>query len=218
MSRVDYREGAIEELEERKQILSDECRAIKRQLDSKNAQRYDFQYQDPEPGFDRRAVKGMLCKLFDVRNPAHNLALSTCGGGTLYNMVVDTEVTSKKILQNGRLQTRTTIIPINKIMGSSIPQATVEFAQKLVGKENVFPALDCIEYDQSLEKVMRYVFGRVFVCKDLATAKKVGYNFTLGAFGACSIPVNATKCSSTVSGDIPSKYHDAFDYPRGRLC
>lgn len=176
LTKIDYREGALEELEEQKLALTDECRQIKRQLDQKNAQRYEFQYQDPEPGFDRTKVKGMLCNLFTVRDPVYHVALSTCGGGTLYNMVVDNELTSKKVLQNGRLQTRTTIIPMNKIVGSRLPDKTVQFAQRLVGKENVIPALDCIQYDQSLETVMRYVFGRTFICKDMATARKVCFH------------------------------------------
>lgn len=116
----------------------------------------------------------MLCNLFDVTDAKYNVALTTCGGGALRNMVVDNEVTSKKILQNGRLQTRTTIIPMNKIVGNSLPPQTVQLAQQIVGKENVIPAIECIRYDPSLEKVMRYVFGRTFICKDLATAKKVG--------------------------------------------
>lgn len=176
LTQIDYREGALEELEEQKFALTDECRQVKRQLDQKNAQRFEFQYQDPEPNFDRSKVKGMLCNLFTVRDPAYYVALSTTGGGTLYNMVVDDEFTSKKILQNGRLQTRTTIIPISKISGSRLPDKLVEFAQRAFGKENVVPAIDCIEYDPRLEVVMRYAFGRTLICKDLATARKVCFH------------------------------------------
>lgn len=163
-------------MEHRKFTISDECRQIARELQTKNATRFEHHYQDPEPNFDRRAVKGMLCNLFDVVDPKYNIALSACGGGSLFNMVVDNEITSKKILQNGRLQTRTTIIPISKIIGNNIPQQTIEFAQRLVGRENCMPALDCIRYDPSLDKVMRYVFGRVFICKDMATANKVTFH------------------------------------------
>lgn len=51
----------------------------------------------------------------------------------LYNVVVDTEVTGKKLLQKGELRRRYTIIPLNKISARSIGQDTVRRAEQLVG-------------------------------------------------------------------------------------
>lgn len=51
----------------------------------------------------------------------------------LYNVIVDTEVTGKKLLQKGQLQTRVTIIPLSKISGRSIDAHTVKQAEALVG-------------------------------------------------------------------------------------
>lgn len=146
------------------------------ELDRKGGHRFEVQYRDPEPNFNRRTVKGMVCKLFDVTDPKYTLALSTAGGGTLFNLVVDDEVVSKKILERGQLQTRITIIPISKIQGSRIPPAKVKLAQDLVGAENCIPALDLITFDPSLRVVMEYVFGRVFICKDMTVAKQVTYH------------------------------------------
>jgi structural maintenance of chromosome 2 len=47
-------------------------------------------------------------------------------------MIVDTEVTAKKLLQKGQLRRRTTIIPLNKIVGHSLEMSTVRLAQQLV--------------------------------------------------------------------------------------
>ena len=47
-------------------------------------------------------------------------------------MVVDTEVTGKKLLQKGELKRRYTIIPLNKISARAIDDATVKRAQQLV--------------------------------------------------------------------------------------
>lgn len=135
-----------------------------------------MQYRDPEPNFNRRAVKGMVCRLFDVRDAKYMQALSTAGGGTLFNLVVDDEVVSKKILERGQLQTRTTIIPISKIRGSTIPAAKVKLAQDMVGAENCIPAIDLIRFDASLRPVMEYVFGRVFICTNMTIAKQVTYH------------------------------------------
>lgn len=91
----------------------------------------------------------------------------------LHNIVTDTDVTSKLLIQKGQLQTRSTMIPINKISDKIIPQNVVAFAQNLVGAENVSSALSLIEYSQDVDKVMKYVFGRTLVCTDINVAKKV---------------------------------------------
>jgi structural maintenance of chromosome 2 len=59
----------------------------------------------------------------------------------LYNVVVDTEVTGKKLLQKGELKRRYTIIPLNKIAAHSIDDATVKRAQQLVSRSTGMSAL-----------------------------------------------------------------------------
>lgn len=65
------------------------------------------------------------------------------------------------------------MVPINKVSASSIPQSTVDFAQHLVGADNVASAMSLIDYEPSVEKVMKYVFGQTLICKDIEIAKKV---------------------------------------------
>lgn len=91
----------------------------------------------------------------------------------MYSVVTDTDITSKDILKRGQLQQHTTLLPINKIRGREINPSIVKCAQNLVGKENVAPALSLIKYAPEYDIVMKYVFGRTFVCKDMDTAKKV---------------------------------------------
>ena len=50
----------------------------------------------------------------------------------LYNVIVDTEVTGKKILQKGELKRRYTFIPLNKISARSIDNQIVRRAEQLV--------------------------------------------------------------------------------------
>lgn len=176
LGRVQYQEGHAERLQEQHQTLMQECRMLKRNLEQKGGHRFEFNYQDPTPNFDRSRIKGMVCNLFDVQDPRYFMALSTAAGGSLYNVVVDTEETGKLILQKGQLQTRTTLIPINKISSSCIDQSKVKFAQDLVGKENVASALNLISYKPEFERVMKNVFGWVLICKDLDAAKKVTYH------------------------------------------
>lgn len=78
----------MEELENQKKQLSDQCREYKYKLDQKNAYQYSFDYSDPEPNFDRNRVKGMVCNLFDVQNNRDSLALSMCSGGSVCRCIL----------------------------------------------------------------------------------------------------------------------------------
>lgn len=191
---MDYEDGLLEQLQQKQEVLQRKRRDLRSKLDQLRAYRFEFQYQDPHPNFDRSSVKGRVCTLFDVKDQRDSLALSMMAGGTvrqcppprsshpflnlilskqLYSVVTDTDVTSKDILKRGQLQQHTTLLPINKIRGRELNASVVRAAQNLVGKENVAPALSLINYDPQYDVVMKYVFGRTLVCKDLDIAKKV---------------------------------------------
>ena len=90
--------------------------------------------------------------------------------------MVDSEHTGKKLLKNGQLQTRVTIVPLNKVSGRPMDQRTVDFAKKLVGAENVQPALSLIEFPEETRPAMEWIFGNIFICKDMNVAKQVAYH------------------------------------------
>lgn len=46
----------------------------------------DFQYKDPDRGFDRASVKGVVAKLVRVKDPATTTALEVAAGGKLYQV------------------------------------------------------------------------------------------------------------------------------------
>ncbi|XP_052862774.1 structural maintenance of chromosomes protein 2 [Anopheles cruzii] len=131
-----YEEGTMENLTGRRQALQGEIRNLRSELDRRNAHRWELQYRDPEPGFDRSSVKGMVAKLVTVKDPKYAQALGTVAGGNLYSVITDTDTTSKKLLQKGQLQTRTTMIPLNKISSRQIDPSVARFAEELVGREN----------------------------------------------------------------------------------
>jgi len=91
-------------------------------------------------------------------------------------VIVDTDTTSKKILQHGQLQQRVTIIPLNRVTGRFMDQQTISLAEKLVGKENVQPALSLIDFPDDIKPAMTWIFGQIFVCKDMETAKKIAFH------------------------------------------
>ena len=52
----------------------------------------------------------------------------------LYNVVVDTEVTGKKLISNGKLKRRYTFIPLNKIASRTLSNDVVKRAEGLVSR------------------------------------------------------------------------------------
>lgn len=58
--------------------------------------------------------------------------LQVAAGGKLFNVIVDTENTGKQLLQNGDLQKRVTIIPLNKIQTNAVPLRVQQAAVRLV--------------------------------------------------------------------------------------
>ncbi|VVC86492.1 unnamed protein product [Leptidea sinapis] len=125
--------SALAEARERHRALTGAVRS-KRDAAERLAvalQRCDFTYSPPEPDFNAARVAGTVCRLIDVVDPKYCTALETAAGGRLYNVVVDTEITSKLLLQRGKLQSRTTIIPLNKISSRPIDQQTLRAAQEI---------------------------------------------------------------------------------------
>jgi structural maintenance of chromosome 2 len=174
LKQINYREGEIEELFTKRDDCSRELRGIQKEMN--NYARFEFNYADPTPNWDRNRVKGYAANLFRIKDQKYSRALSSLIGGSWSSVITDNDETGKLLLERGKLATRTTIVPISKMRPSSIDARVVGFAQKLVGKENAIPALDLIEYDNEFEPAMKHLFGSSFICKDLETAKKVTYH------------------------------------------
>ena len=85
-------------------------------------------------------------------------AVEVAAGGKLYQLVVDTEQTGKALLKKGKLKSRVTIIPLNKIASKVIPDSKIEKARKVSSKvdpkSQVNRALDLVK------KVVRRCPGR----------------------------------------------------------
>lgn len=174
LSRVSYVDGSIEELMGEKEKLTKDCRGLRAEID--RLTKFEFNYQDPTPSWDKKRVKGVASSLFRMKDQKYSRALSTAIGGRWRDVVTDNDETGKLLLERGNLQTRTTIIPMSKINSNVIDYGIVGLAQNLVGKENAIPAIDLIEYEKDVEPAMRYLFGSTFICKDLDCAKKVTYH------------------------------------------
>ena len=52
----------------------------------------------------------------------------------------------------------------------------IHLAQKIGGIENVQPALSLIDFPKEITSAMAWVFGQIFICKDIETAKKIAFH------------------------------------------
>ncbi|XP_028132616.1 structural maintenance of chromosomes protein 2 [Diabrotica virgifera virgifera] len=211
ISRIDYSENKMSELQKQRQDLTREIRSLREDVERFYSQKpyTKFSYSDPEPNFNKRCVKGVVCQLLKCNDTATCMALETAAGGKLYNVVVDTEATGKKLLKNGRLQRRITFVPLNKIKASKIDNYTIQLAQKLVGAENCKPAMSLIEYDRELQSAMEFVFGNVFICRDLSIAKQISFHDKIRR-KCVTLDGDVTDPSGTLSGGAPIKGGSMF--------
>lgn len=178
LNQIQYEDGMNERLEEQRVELREKMRNTQQKAASLES-RYPhltFKYKDPIPNFDRNKVKGLVCRMFRVKDPKFAQALECAAGGKLYFVITDNEETSKLLLQRGQLQQRCTIIPLNRISGRSMDHRTVSLAQRVGGEGKVFPALDLIDFEPELRPAMEWVFGQVFICADGDAASKVTYH------------------------------------------
>jgi structural maintenance of chromosome 2 len=138
--------------------------------------RLNFQYNDPEPNFDRRKVRGRAAKLFSVKEERFCQALTTAGGGKLYNVVTDDEIVSKALIKRGGVKSAQAYIPLNKINPYVLNQRKIAAAKRIGGNNNVWWAKELIEYDNDVDRAMNYLYGGVLICRDLKIANEVAFH------------------------------------------
>ncbi|XP_010212753.1 PREDICTED: structural maintenance of chromosomes protein 2, partial [Tinamus guttatus] len=178
MKRLNYEDMKEETLSAKKKELTRDITRLRELYESLMTRfpSLNFEYRDPEKYWDRTLVKGLVASLIIVKDISTAKALEVVAGGKLYNIVVDTEATGKKLLENGGLKRRYTVIPLNRISARCIAQKTIQLAKNLVGNDNLHLALCLIEYEPELQKAMEYVFGTTFVCDSMNNAKRVTFD------------------------------------------
>lgn len=77
-----------------------------------------------------------MAQLISVPDLKMGTALEVTAGGKLYNVVVEDEVVGKKLLSNGKLKRRVTIIPLNKISSSRLKEDVIKRAKDEVSCES----------------------------------------------------------------------------------
>ncbi|XP_043674818.1 structural maintenance of chromosomes protein 2 isoform X1 [Vespula pensylvanica] len=206
LKKINCKEGHLEELQTQKHSLKCDIRSLQEKIDQFELQypQLRFHYKMPDPHFKENSVKGLVCTLLTIKNKDTAYALDVAASGKLYNVIVDTENTSKRLLQHGQLQQRVTIIPLNKINGRPMEQHIIEFAENLVGADKVRSALSLIDFPEEIRPAMTWIFGQIFICKDMETAKRIAFHEKI--MKKCvTIEGDIFDPAGTLSGGAPSK-------------
>lgn len=122
-------------------------------------------------------VKGRVSDLCRPKQKKYSDAVSTVLGRHFDAIVVDNEKTAKECIQHLRDQRagQATFIPLETIQVKA-------FNSNLKGMHRgMRPAIETIDYDDSVARAISYACGNSIVCDDLATAKYLCYERNVDA-------------------------------------
>ncbi|KAF7712478.1 Uncharacterized protein PECH_003094 [Penicillium ucsense] len=122
-------------------------------------------------------VKGRVSDLCRPKQKKYADAVSTVLGRHFDAIVVDNEKTAKECIQHLRDQRagQATFIPLETIQVKA-------FNSNLKGMHRAMrPAIETIDYDDSVARAISYACGNSIVCDDLATAKYLCYERNVDA-------------------------------------
>uniref|UniRef100_A0A7S2XJV8 SMC hinge domain-containing protein n=1 Tax=Attheya septentrionalis TaxID=420275 RepID=A0A7S2XJV8_9STRA len=178
LSQINFSEDEFNSLDNQKVELENNVSSLRETVETFSAQlqgRLSFNYSDPVRGFDRSKVKGLVAKLIQVKESAHATALEVVAGGKLYQVVVDEAITGKALLNNGRLQRRVTIIPLDKINARRITDSTANQASSIANSmgATASPAIELVGFDEEVRSAVEYVFGSTLVVDGMDAANKI---------------------------------------------
>ncbi|GKZ67040.1 structural maintenance of chromosomes protein 1 [Aspergillus niger] len=122
-------------------------------------------------------VKGRVSDLCKPKQKKYSDAVSTVLGRHFDAIVVDNEKTAKECIQHLRDQRagQATFIPLETIQVKA-------FNSNLKGlHRGMRPAIETVDYDDSVARAISYACGNAIVCDDLATAKYLCYDRNVDA-------------------------------------
>ena len=160
-------------------------RKIEHLIEQRNShnisQRLELFFDPNSAKIDPNQVFGTVAKLLKVK-PAFGekylAALEILTGAKLFNVVVDSQETCKKLLQNGKLKKRTTILPLDKIQGRKVSDIQLREALAIAAqlRGEALPAIEAVEFADQIAAAIEYVFGTTFLCDGSEIGKRITFN------------------------------------------
>eukprot|EP00658_Telonema_sp_P-2_P042424 TRINITY_DN3045_c0_g1_i2.p1 TRINITY_DN3045_c0_g1~~TRINITY_DN3045_c0_g1_i2.p1 ORF type:complete len:1075 (+),score=458.76 TRINITY_DN3045_c0_g1_i2:119-3343(+) len=193
---LDSMPGAVDDGQLDQDRVNAEARVseLLEQVERSESQLASFEFQRGNDG----RVKGRVAHLTRVKDPATMTALEVVAGGKLYQVVVDTVETGKKLMKNAKHSV--TLIPLDKISDRMMDRQRLEAAQDAVGDADLCRlALDLVDHDPEVASAMKYVFGDTVICNTSENARRA--TFSKGA-GVKSVTLDGDcfKPSGTLTG------------------
>ena len=135
----------------------------------------DLKFTLPTEDFDRSLVRGRVANLFQLKEEKYSTALEAIAGNKLYNIVVDNDVACSLLLKHNSFNYRVNLIPNNKIEPKEVKKEIVDYVRNVTRSKAKF-GLELIKFHIHVEATMKYIFGKVIVCEDAETAKKLAFD------------------------------------------
>ncbi|KAK0422597.1 hypothetical protein QR680_007660 [Steinernema hermaphroditum] len=176
---VRYAEGTWERIDdERRQLVAEKRQMLRDRDDLANRYRryIAVDFRSPQPNFDRNLVKGTVAANISVKDPKFAVAIEVVAGGALANIIVQHPNVGRDLLHNKCFNQRVTFIPLENLTFGELSRDKIALAKKLVGDENVHPALDLLDYDPALTPAIKKVFANTFVCSTMDIANKLAFH------------------------------------------
>jgi structural maintenance of chromosome 2 len=93
----------------------------------------------------------------------------------LYSIVVDNDIACSLLIKNNSFSYRVNLIPNNKLEPKEVKKEIVDYVRNVTRGRAKF-GLELIKYHIHVEATMKHIFGRVIVCEDSETAKKLAFD------------------------------------------
>ncbi len=101
--------------------------------------------------------------------------MEAIAGNKLYHIVVDNDVACSLLLKHNSFRYRVNLIPNNKIEAKEVKKEIVDYVRNVTRGKAKF-GLELIKFHIHVEATMKYIFGKVIVCEDTETAKKLAFD------------------------------------------
>ncbi len=133
----------------------------------------------------RRLFPGIHGRVIDLCKPTaskYDVAVRTVLGRSLDQIVVETEKVAIECIEYLKQQRKgvLTFIPLDTIQVKPIPDKFRNVAR------GARLAIDCLEFEPSVERAMQYACGSAIICDSEAVAKHVCYEKRMEVKGECS--------------------------------
>lgn len=142
-------------------------------------------------------IHGTVADLASVPDK-YSLAMETCAGKSLFNIVVEDDKTAVKYinyLKQNKIGS-VTFLPLNKI------NAKYKLDDSVMAKKGAIDyALNLVSYDKKYENIFNLVFGDTLVIENVEDARNIG----IGAYRMVSLEGDFVAKSGSMSGGYKSR-------------